>query len=143
MGDPNEKHEILGDGTGFMSSRGSKGLHTLHGFNPDGRLIVSKADEIQRWNLETGTCEANLKGNGHSTAWTQLSEDGARFFVYAHHHDSIRLHVWDLSTNRQLLELPNGNPPFWGRSRWDIEGNTFFVQQENGYRVFDGTPAKP
>jgi len=115
----------------------------LHGFTPDGRLILGKEDAVQLWNLETGVCESNLRGNGRHTMWTHVSADGGRLFVYCLD-STCRLHVWDLNTGRQLLELPCGDAHlFMVRIKWEAVGNKLFVQQENGFRVFDGTPATP
>jgi serine/threonine protein kinase len=144
MIEPRSDDHILSNGTGGLIGVSRKGTLVLHGFNPDGRLVLSKEGEVQLWNLETGACEAKLRGHGHHTRWTHLSDDGARLFVYCDHRDSFcRLHVWDLSTGRQLLELPCGHPHLFGRMKWEIVENTLFIQQENGYRVFDGTPATP
>jgi serine/threonine protein kinase len=139
---PTRRLRVPGGGFAVL---GAKPPPRLHGFTREGRLILGEDGEVQFWNLETGACEARLKGNGHMTLDCRESADGARLFVLCIHSNSTcRLHVWDLRTDRQLLELPCGHPPLFAqRVRWEVRGDRLYVQQEDGYRVFDGTPTPP
>lgn len=132
------------------------------GVAPDGRLVILAGDEVQLWDCGTGTLSQRFAGNTYSPGlrteeqvtfgqmppvplWkpeiVRFSTDGRRMFVAG-----SRLHVWDLTTGRELMTLsPEGvTPPrYAGRGFYGVTGDKIVVGFQKGVREFDGTPEKP
>jgi WD40 repeat protein len=115
------------------------------GFVSDGRLFFSVDGVVQIWNLATGVKDLNLPGHGDHMGYVEVSANSTRLFVVSH--DMIRkmgrLHVYDLGTNRQLLDLPYGTRTSNVGGKISLEGDKLYIPEGTGYRVLDGSPTIP
>jgi WD40 repeat protein len=109
-------------------------------FSADARLVATAMnDAVDVWNLETGERAHHFTGHAYTPREVLFTPDGARLFVAVTaqfaQKSPARLHVWDLTTGRELLALPTIVARL---SRFDAGklyiGNDTFL---------DGTPVKP
>ena len=124
---------------------GLSGMYTLLGFASDARLLLQFKDEVQIWNLDTGEKEQALAGHHEHIIWNRVSPNGDRLFVLSQsaQRPTKWLHVWDLRTGRQLLELLCDENNTHTPREVLVDGEKLYIPQAKGYRVFDGSPAKP
>ena len=89
--------------------------------------------------------DLNLPGHGNYTGYIEVNANSTRLFVVSHDmiRKSGRLHLHDLGTNRQLLDLPYARRTSNVGGRVSLEGDKLYIPEGTGYRVLDGSPAKP
>jgi hypothetical protein len=117
----------------------------LAGETSDGQLIFAALNEIQIWDPTTGTRTHRLTGNDALRSRVACSPDGRRLFVLAGRMrgNASRLHVWDLTTGREVLNMPlrfaDNDDPRILRSLEFADGKLRY-SSANDVRILDGTP---
>jgi serine/threonine protein kinase len=124
---------------------GGWNLARIDSIAPDGRLVVVEGNEVQLWDGATGRLSHCYEGGAVKTNFfgtqVRFSKDGRRMVT-----TDGRLHVWDLTTDRELLTLTaEGAIPLPSRSygHFSFDGDKIVVGYKDGLREFDGTPEKP
>ncbi|KIM24267.1 hypothetical protein M408DRAFT_39882, partial [Serendipita vermifera MAFF 305830] len=93
---------------------GHKGSVLLVAISPDGRRIVSGAEDLHRtvrvWDMDTGeTVLGPLHGHSHSVSSVLFSPDGSRIVSGSH---DRKIRVWDAETGEMVLG------PLQGHIHW-------------------------
>src|SRR5262249_28745678 len=111
-------------------------------FSADAQFVATAMnDAVDVWNLETGERAHHFTGHADTPREVLFTPDGSRLFVGVKPQFAsafpARLHVWDLTTGRELLTLPMN---VVGMSRYDA-GKLYFGYKSDAF--LDGTPLKP
>jgi serine/threonine protein kinase len=116
----------------------------LAGETGDGQLIFAARGLTEIWKPATGARTHSLTGTD-PTAYLQVasSPDGKRLFAIANSNEmySTRLHVWDLTTGREVLNLPLRNAQTASfRPPLEFADGKLRYSSRDGARVLDGRP---
>jgi WD40 repeat protein len=72
--------------------------------SPDGKWAASGSDDktIRVWNIDTGECQATLKGRTNAVQGVGITPDGKRILSAS---DDETVRVWDARTGKEILRL--------------------------------------
>jgi len=135
------------------AARGVRTRISSYAFTPDGRHMalavgaVPRTDVFEVWNLDTGERVQRLTGLADGFGEMTISPDATRFFYTERTPmpgQPGRLHVWDLTTGRELLTLPldyGPNPQRTFLRDIRFEAGKLFINHPDWVQSLDGTPS--